>query len=79
MHAIIDKEKQEERELEEVHCTEQQKKVVGGGKRCSRANVDLQHCNNWAELSAMQRDCSHPSQHRTTVRVSTTTKNLILF
>lgn len=38
VHAITDKEKQEERELEEVYCTEQQKKVFGGGKRCSRAS-----------------------------------------
>lgn len=36
VHAITDNEKQEETELEEVYCTEQQKKVLGGGNRCSR-------------------------------------------
>lgn len=38
VHAITDKEKQEETELEAMYCTEQQKKVLGGGNRCSRAN-----------------------------------------
>lgn len=79
VHAITDKEKQEETELEEVYWRSNKRRFLEVGTDAAELTVDLQHNNNRAELSAMQSNYSHPSQHSTAVRVSPKKQNTYFF
>lgn len=57
MHAITNKEKQEEAELEEMCCTEEQKKVFRGGYRFSiRASNKALSRSNERKQRAIKRN-----------------------